>query len=65
MSPKDAMAPIGVKAKTAERRHATKSRLISFLQKVQKTCPSFDWFNSFNWFGLSQPIQPMKQIKRI
>jgi len=30
MSPKDAMAPIGVKAKTADRLHATKSRLISF-----------------------------------
>jgi len=25
----------------------------------------FDGSNLFNGFGLSQPIQPMKQIKRI
>jgi hypothetical protein len=25
----------------------------------------FDWFNSFNWFGLNNPIQPIKQMKPI
>ena len=36
MSRKGARAPIGVKAKTAERLRATKSRLISFQPKGQK-----------------------------
>jgi hypothetical protein len=50
MSRKGAAATIGAKAKTAAKRHATKSRLIRFHTQFKQTgFLGLIWFDQFYW----------------
>jgi hypothetical protein len=76
MSPKDAMAPIGVRAKTAERLHATKSRLVKTYKNRLNSyifligsgmiiCAGEPEFRMYAWENASQEPPRFRSLERV